>query len=306
MDFLAVLGIIIGVIGIAFPIAWDFYKTKSAVELQLTSFVTLVEKTDQLDKLSITYNGENLNQISRADFVFINTGRMPILQNDIISPPQIIFKQGIKILDVKIDSQQPANMNAAITLDSQKNSITITFPLLNPNDFIRFSVLIDTKNLEYESNARIAGVSELISTNKLAETSKVTKSTSWTVYPVGLIGVFFLFVAFISSLPNLRTEIRTRKLIGLNQFPIPKDQLPITYVDFIFNELRFAIIHDEKQKIIGWLKTLPQNTPLNQEQHKSVQNAVNRIARSAVNIPVFLTLITFGIGGIIYVVLQFI
>lgn len=306
VDLIAIIGIIIGVIGIVFPIAWDYYKTKSAVELQLTSFVTLVEKTDQLDKLSITYNGENLNQISRADFVFINTGRIPILQIDLISPLQITFKQGVKILDVKIDSQKPANINAVVALDNQKNSITITFPLLNPDDYIRFSVLVDTKKPEYESSARIVGVSELISTNKVAETSKVTKSISWTVYPVGLIAGFFLLISFVSALPNLRNEIRVRKLIGVNQFFIPKDQLPITYVEFIFNELRFAFIHDEKQKVIGWLKTLPQNTPLNQQQYKSVQDAVNRIARSAKNIPAFFTLIIFGIGGIVYVILQII
>jgi hypothetical protein len=82
-DLIAIVGILLALVGIVFPIIWDRYRARSSLELQFISLTTLVEKSDQLDKLSIIYNGENLNQISRAEFILVNSGRVPIVETSL-------------------------------------------------------------------------------------------------------------------------------------------------------------------------------------------------------------------------------
>jgi hypothetical protein len=86
---LALITIVVGAVGTIAPILWDRYKVSSALELRCVSFETLVERSDELEKLTITYNGEGLKQISKADFVLINTGRTPIIEKDVVSPPRL-------------------------------------------------------------------------------------------------------------------------------------------------------------------------------------------------------------------------
>jgi hypothetical protein len=88
-SLLALIGIVVSAVGTIALILWDRYKTSSALELRCVSFVTLVERSEQLEKLTITYNGEGLEQISKADFVLINTGRTPIMEKDVVSPPRL-------------------------------------------------------------------------------------------------------------------------------------------------------------------------------------------------------------------------
>jgi hypothetical protein len=83
------VGVVVSVVGIIAPILWHRYRVSSALELRCVSFETLAQRSEQLENLTITYNGENLSQISKADFVLINSGRTPILEKDVVSPPRL-------------------------------------------------------------------------------------------------------------------------------------------------------------------------------------------------------------------------
>lgn len=303
LNILSLLGIAVGVIGIISPILWERYRSSSALELQYISLETLVEKSDQFEKLTITYNGENLEQISKADFILVNTGRTPIVEKDLVSPPQIAFGQDIEVLDVRIETLQPENSGAKVDFDKARNTVIITFPLLNPNDYIHFSVLTNSKALDFDAKARIARIPHLSVVQKIPRANKVSRSVSWTVYPVGFFSAGLL-LAGVSGAKDSVDEHRVKRLVKDGQFAIPRDGTRETYLSFINMKLSFTM-SSERQLLIDMVKSFPKNKPLDSTQQLQIEKSIHTIIRSAVqNLPTALFALITGLGGFCYVFAQ--
>jgi len=298
------LGIAVGVIGIVFPILWDHYRISSALELQYVSLETLVEKSDQFEKLTITYNGEDLEQISKADFILVNTGRTPIVEKDLVSPPQIAFAQDIEVLDVKIETLQPENSGAKVDFDKARNTVIITFPLLNPNDYIHFSVLTNSKTLDFDAKARIARIPHLSVVQKIPRADKVSRNVSWTVYPVGIFSAVLFLVVVCAGIPTSAKEHRVKRLVKDGQFAIPKNGTREMYLSFINMELSFTTSR-ERQPLIDMVKSLPENKPLDSTQQLQIEEGIHTTIRSGMpNLPPALILLITSLGGLWYTFAQ--
>ncbi|MGD1156565.1 MAG: hypothetical protein ABSA41_12120 [Terriglobia bacterium] len=298
---LAFIGIAVGVLGIISPILWDRYKVSSALELQCVSFETLVERSAQLEKLIITYNGENLNQISKADFILVNTGRTPIVEKDLVSPPQITFARDTEVLDAKIEGLQPGNLGAKVDLDKARNAVIITFPLLNPDDYIRFGIFMDSKALNFDAKARIAGISGLSVTQKISRTNKVSRSVPWTVYPVGFFSALLFLATVGGAIPHSVREHKVKQSIKGNQFAIPKNGTQETCLSFVDRELSFTLPR-ERKPLIDMIKSFSTNPSLDSTQQKQVEERIHAIVRSATpNLPAALIILAMSLAGFWYI-----
>lgn len=78
------LAILVAILGVVVPIIWVRYNTTSSLELHYVSNTTIVAKSQELEKLAVFYDGMELEQLSKADFILINSGRTPITKSDVI------------------------------------------------------------------------------------------------------------------------------------------------------------------------------------------------------------------------------
>lgn len=98
----AILGLVVAVLGIVTPIVWDLSKGKSKLlELKQLEEVVIIQKQDDIQKLKIFYDTEELANLTRLKFILSNTGTTPLVAADLIKPPSISFEGATKILDAK-------------------------------------------------------------------------------------------------------------------------------------------------------------------------------------------------------------
>jgi len=184
---------IIGVVGIFAPIAWDFYKGKTGLELQQLGKAALVGGLDGVDKLHFIYDGKRVSSLTKLDFSLVNTGRAPIRAADVVEPVRLKLQNG-SVLDVSIRRTEPPNVNASATLEST-STVTLTFPLLNPSDQVFFSVLASEAPAVSSATARIVGIRELQIVDRTGASRSLWSRVRWTVYLVAvftiLCGLFF-------------------------------------------------------------------------------------------------------------------
>jgi len=301
----SLLAMIVGVVGIIAPILWDRYRLRSAIELRCVSFQTLVGMSDQLENLTITYNGEALRQISKADFVVVNTGRTPVLEKDVVSPAQITFPRDVEVLAVKIEGQHPDNLGARVNLDRAGNAVVISFPLLNPDDYIRVAVFTNSKNLSFDAKARIAGISGLSVTQRVPGAAKVVGNVPWTVYPVGIFSVLFLFVAVRVAIPDAIKHRRMKRSIQDSKFAIPDSGTPETYVSFVNRELSF-VTPGERGALLGIIRSFPADKVLDSNQREQIRQAmVAMVGSAASSATTSVILAGIALGGLWYIFASF-
>ena len=154
---LSIIAIVIAILGVIIPITYDYINTRSLVQFQLLSKTQLVNKHDS--KLEVTYNGEKIESASKLEFLIINNGSRPIADDQIKLAPSITVGKNSKILESKITKNEPVGVVA--TLSSSADTISIVFPLLNPNDRVFFSAIVSGSDFIIKTGGRIYGISEI-------------------------------------------------------------------------------------------------------------------------------------------------
>jgi hypothetical protein len=175
---------------------------------------------------------------------------------------------------------------------------------MNPGDYVRFSVLSDSKVLHFKAMARVAGVSELSVVDKTSQYRKVSRGVPWTVYPVGTVSAFLLLLALLGGIPNSMQELRARALIRSGKFPIPEDGLRDSYTKFISERLLFTADKERKQ-LLAIVRTLPDGVPLSVDQQKIIKDGILSLVGSGTShlqVLIFVMLLCFG--GVTYIVFQ--
>lgn len=231
----SVIGLVIAILGVVSPIAWDWYTKKSELTLLKGATVSLVEKKGTIDGLLVTYNGRGVDSVKKIIFTLKNTGRTPIIESDLVSLPTIKVNGG-DILQASIEQVFPNNIGAKLDSISDKN-ISIKFPLLNSGDFVVVGLLVSGEDPQFSAESRVKNISELL---VIDESSQVRVKTSfgWSVYIVGFFTVILVVVFFglISSVPA-----RNRAFKALIDGTVPiREGEPISVVKtFVQNDLQF-------------------------------------------------------------------
>ena len=306
INIFGLLGVLIAVVGILAPILWDLYKERSTIEFQYVSLPTLINKTTELEGFSIIYDELELDQVSKADFILVNSGRTPITSEDLIAPPTITFSENIRILKTQIERVFPSDLSVTLSFDNKSNSLAVSFPLLNPGDYVYFSLLTDSdalnKGEQFSVSTRIIGVREIGFTNKVRSAEEVTRSPNFTLYIIGGTSLLFLVTALTAGVSDLMNERRIKKQIRHGEFQLPKDEYPLIYINFINKELAF-LTRKKRQEIIVSFSNLPSDQRLDSaDQIKLATMILDYISSATPMATIVATIVIISLFGLVYVI----
>lgn len=151
------ISLIISILSIAVP-------TYFSIEQSKEKSLSIIEKSRQAffeksvnapTELSLQLNGRPVKTPWALTLSYENSGRIPVLRNEIESPIEIKFRNS-NIIDAQIINKSPSNIAATI-IKTQK-SIQIAQGLLNPGDKIQISILLDGASETPTIDGRVSDV----------------------------------------------------------------------------------------------------------------------------------------------------
>ena len=272
-----IIGLLISSIGIVSPIIWDRYKSAASLELLLLLNTKIIEKSKELEKLTIIYDGKQIESISRLEFILINSGRKPILAKDLIKKPTISLLHIDDILEFKVESLSPKNIEFNKKIDTKSGKIIIGFPLLNPSDFIRFSLLVAAEKPKFTADARITGIKEMAVVDRSFEKPEKTKKISFWIYLVAfftlfLIGFFWLMV------PELPKDLRARRKYKNSALLPTKNVTKNVYEEILEKDIKYKT-EPELMPIKKYLSNIKDDEQLNSEKRKYLDDLISNLLK---------------------------
>lgn len=227
---LIVVTLLITILAIITPIVWDQYLRKAALELHYLGSIELIEDPI-LEKLKILYDGKQISNLTKHEFLLINSGQTPITQSDIVEPLEISSSNIQEILKVNLTSSTPENLAINLSTSENKDALIIDFPLLNPGDSAVFSVLsIGGKYGEFTVSARIVNIGNIeIINEKLRE-------KGWQVPGYKIFFIILIIIqstALFSFVKELMKDISIMNEFNTDGFEIVKPNTVDGYKDFI-------------------------------------------------------------------------
>ena len=148
MDF---LGIAIGVIGVfaTWIVARIYYRKSEKfkwVNISLHEYndfgsLRFDEKINK--KISIHFEGKEVEKLIQLKFRFENVGELPI--SNCLTPLIMKIPKGLEVIDFAVTKVDPEIRNASIK-KSEKDEVFIEFDLLNPYELIVFEGLFKAKS----------------------------------------------------------------------------------------------------------------------------------------------------------------
>lgn len=265
-----VLGLVIAAIGVLTPIVWDRYQTKSTLELRSTSATTVVQVSDELEQLHISYAGTPISTLTRLQFSLVNSGRRPIRGADLISPPKISLLNDARLLDFQIERLDPTDLELEVHLDTANAAVELRFPLLNPGDVIEFSILAAGESPLFDVRARIVGISKI----DVVSVADDRRTIPWTVWPVGAFTLLLTLVLLI-FLTGLGKELQIRDLFRADALSIPSGAMRGWYRNHIETMLE-SKTDTELKAVYAVIDRLPENSAITEDEIQPLRQAVGR------------------------------
>lgn len=156
------LNVIVGML--ALILSFIVYKSgKKRKELSYLLSTERIAVTNSLKEgLKISYNGEVVNHLSMARFLFVNSGNVIIDRMDVSSDNLLRIKIDKKHRVLGAEVRQKSSVESSKVLDISENTVTFSFGFLNPHETILIGVLVDSYlNPKYEIKGRVKGISEI-------------------------------------------------------------------------------------------------------------------------------------------------
>lgn len=220
---LSVVGLAVGFIGIIAPIAWDWYRTRVALEIQILRSSTIAASAQGVDKLRFVYDSVEVPDLSRIELAIINTGRTAILESQFVAPVIVAINEG-QILEVRLDRTEPTGVAVHNTLSSDKTYLKLSTPLLNSGDALYFTLLASSANPHFTITGRVTGVREVtVRDRRQPVVIRPAPRLTLSLYVVGVttLGILFLLVATLYTIGGADALEKATKA-GL--FYLPRNQ----------------------------------------------------------------------------------
>jgi hypothetical protein len=252
---LAVVSLVVAVLGICVPIAWDYYKNKSDLAMLEVGKLPLLVQDGSLKKVRIYYGTNEVNQITRFNFLFENTGRTPIQDRDIVIPIQICLSNGCEFIDASIDKVEPPSVAASTEMTSSNQILLLKFPLLNPSDKISFSGLVSGSNPVVKLQARVVGVRDVHFVDETSQNQKSFKLSS--ILPIIVSVATVILLSFLKAARGELRQAQTGMLIlesdseRLSKFTKKSD-----FLNYINGRLDPFLLRIDKRQIIRKIEML--------------------------------------------------
>jgi hypothetical protein len=293
------IGTLLTIIGIVTPIVWDYFKSRTSLEVQLLDRIVIVNPELPVPGLQITYKNSPINVLYRLDLRLRNSGRVPIRPEDVLRPLSITFENKKLPLDFWISKRQPEDVEVLITVNKDAEAIELKPHLLNPSDSVDFSLLFgDVTNIN-TLHARITGVHDV----DFVDLSAVEKDRPipTRVWIVATFSSLALLLA-IGFLVNVKRQYLLRRKHVQNKEPLP----PITSLDeceaFIKSKLTYFSTASKRKllaKLTHELSEAGDTAEVRQERAKSVLlEAIQSGDNDTVG---FIVMVVMAIAGAWYV-----
>ncbi len=229
---MTVITLIIGAVGIVTPIAWDYLKSRTMIEVQLLQAAKLLEPSEKIEKLEIRYDGKPIARVTRVMFAITNTGRTPIRAADFVTPLTVRFPTTAEMLDVRIERKIPADIEIKKIENFIDGSINVGFELLNPGDYVVFAVLLGGDFTKMNASARVANMPEILLTDRSKDGERKAK-VSWWIYPLGLFSLLFFLMGSVAIFTIVPAERKLKQKIKTGEYKFPIFTTKAEYRAFI-------------------------------------------------------------------------
>jgi hypothetical protein len=288
VGWLAVTSTSLAVLGVVVPILYDRYKTSSALELRHVSTTTVVGEVAGLEKLSITYGGRPIPAVSKLSFLLMNSGRTPLREADLVGPPTVRLLGNVQLLDFHEDGSDPPELTYHSSADTAKREYALTFPLLNPGDAIRFSLLVAAPadlTPKFTASARISGIKRL-SVTRLTTTDSSQKLSRRA--ELVLAATSILSLLFLLGLVGFGYELHLRELVRKGALQLQRPATPANYISLVQKALAPTKLDFELRELRAYLASLPLGQEVSPEEASEItdlmRNAVSNLTFSVVGL----------------------
>lgn len=301
IGIISIVGLLLTTAGIVAPITWDWYKSRSSIELHHIANVKLIDSSELSKKIQLSYDGHLTPKLSRHTFSLINAGRTPILKKDLVQPLIIKFPNDVEVLEIIEDAKSPKDIDLEYNIGSDKRSVSISFSLLNAGDQSQFGVLLAGYATDYSAKSRIVGIRELKIIERVAEFREVKRKIPWSVYFVGVITAVISFVLIGGGIPAVYEERKFKSLIAENKFVVPFFNSKEEYAYFI--RTTFSRKSDSRIKsLLRYVDTILSDGNIDALRHEKVTQAIIRYANNMNEIPFFIVILLLCGIGWLYVI----
>ncbi len=168
------IGIILGILGLVIPLIVSIaialiQRNKKEITYKIESDVSLLSFREEVkNKLEILYEGKKVSNTNLVILTIRNTGKVPILPSDYISPINFDFGKESEILSYDIIKTNPPNIKDKISLNVETGKLILKPSLLNKGFFITIKAILTQYEGQIEADALIAGIDHIkkIASNK--------------------------------------------------------------------------------------------------------------------------------------------
>ncbi|MGJ8690480.1 MAG: hypothetical protein ACSHXZ_13285 [Gammaproteobacteria bacterium] len=230
--FLTIAGLFIGVIATILVSKHYYHRS---VSKRLTPFVQMQSNVfPRIDsslrkRLRIEYEGSEVDNLQQVQFLVANTGEKAI--SAVIEMLKLQLPRDTEILDATIVHVSPPGRKVTLSIDSEKNTITFDFSILNQHEYFIFKLMLKGEpelegmvfSIVAEDLPPTLSIERL--THDLVETESYSHNSSFETGPF-LAGLAIFFVgsciaglAFYGSGENFPV-IENASWMWLNSIPI--------------------------------------------------------------------------------------
>lgn len=235
---MTVLGLLLTAVGVISPILWDIYKGRTELTLLRLGSSAIVERKEDVQELRVLYDNKPVESVTRASFTLRNSGRRPIVQENVRQPVRVRFRESI--LKYGIENVFPNKKDYTITKHDD-STLEVSFDLLNPRDFVTFSVLLAGNDEAIDANARIVGIKELI-VSDASQSHGEQRSIFGRLGITGLIVLVFsvvsllavVFIAIPEAFYETKLKANWASFGDLLKAPIHKTDFRSLYTTLLF------------------------------------------------------------------------
>lgn len=297
--FAGILTVVVGALGVLVPIAWDYYKSKLAVDVRVLGKSVVISRPEEIKGLVVSYNGETLNELSKISISIENVGRMPIQERDVSSPLTVQFSEDTSVIDASLDERHPENLEVEMAFNRVDGSVVLKFPLLNPGDSITFSALSKTKKIDFDASARIAGLSKL-NVVRVSPQEEAARKTPWYLNFVGVVSGFMILISFI-GISHYPAERKMKRKFKGGELRLPLLDDKAEFIEWVDQSFKFTTAA-ERAALKELVLSLPDSEGFVARHEVAINSQIKvLLEKSMSNLTLALVCLVIGVAGVNYV-----
>jgi len=267
--------------------------------------ISLLAEDPIFDDITLFYKGTAIPNLSKFVFRAANTGREPILEEEVKQPPTVEFVGDGEVILARTIDRHPSNLAEELAVSLNSDGVSILFPLMNPGDFVRFCVYYAGKLAEEpHASGRIAGVTEIKQVSLVDRESPVRESTVrwWEILFWAIAGICLVLGA-----PSMISEFVQRRHLRLSISDDPSLLQSLhtgeDFAAFVRSKMGF-LLHGTRDKILQKLASSDLSNP--DEQERVRETLIKHVLTDTSTENGILGFLILALPGLVLLILRFV